>query len=151
LKEKVAQRMVTIDSSPLQNLTSAYRSCFFAPDRPKHTCSAVIPCSSVDFALYLPLSNSFCIPRSSPSLASCIKSCSMGSFGGLESKSLSSTCSRPSFPGELVALPELRRASGVVEGSREVMVDMIQRSQRSRSQRPRCAMFVEGSRGECAC
>jgi hypothetical protein len=124
---------------------------FSRPNCPKHTCSAVIPCSSVDFALNLPLSNNFCIPRNSPSLASCIKSCSIGSCGGLESKSLSSTCSRPSFPGELVALPELRRASGVVEGSREAMIDIIERSQRSKSQRSRCAMLVEGLRGECAC
>jgi hypothetical protein len=98
-------------------------SILIPPARFRRTCNAVMPCSSVDFALYLPLSNSFCIPRSSPNLASCIKSCSTGSFGGLASRSLSSTRSRPSFPGELVALPELRRVSGVAEGSREAMID----------------------------
>ena len=75
------------------------------------TCSAVIPCSSVDFALYFPESNSLCTPRISPNRESCIKSCSTGNRGGLASRSLSSTLSSPSLPGELVALPLGRRWS----------------------------------------
>ena len=125
LNEKMAQRVMSVDSSPLGKMYTSvcYSRLFLLEIRSLRTCNAVIPCSSVDFALYLPLSNSFCIPRSSPSLANCIKSCSTGSCGGLESRSLSSTLSRPSFPGESVALPERRRSSGVVEGSREAMVD----------------------------
>lgn len=45
------------------------------------TCSAVIPCSSADLALYFPLSNNFCMLRNSPSLASPIRSSSIGSGG----------------------------------------------------------------------
>ena len=46
----------------------------------------------------------------------------MGSLGGLASKSLSSTLSKPSFPLELEALLEGWRSVGVVDGSREDMV-----------------------------
>lgn len=122
LDEKVTKRMVAINSSPLQFPYISILPSSLARIAHPRTCSAVMPCSSADFALYRPLSNSFCIPLSSPNLANCIKSCSTGSCGGLESKSLSSTRSKPSFPGELVALPECRRWSGVVEGSRDAMM-----------------------------
>lgn len=85
------------------------------------TWSAVMPSSSTEWALYFPLSNSRCIDLSSPSLASCIKSCSIGRRGGLASKSLSSTLSRPSLSAELVALLEGYRSSGDAEGAREDM------------------------------
>jgi hypothetical protein len=55
-----------------------------------------MPCSSVDFALYRPESNNFCIALNSPRRASCIKSDSIGNGGGVDSRSLSSTLSRPS-------------------------------------------------------
>lgn len=76
-----------------------------------------MPCSSIDLALYFPLSNSFCMLRSSPKRASCIRSDSIGSFGGLDSKSLSSTLSSI-FVGEVGALPESLRPG---ELSREGM------------------------------
>jgi hypothetical protein len=63
----------------------------------RRTCSAVMPCSSVDFALCLPESKSFCIALSSPRRASCIRSCSIGSGGGVDSRSLISTLLRPSL------------------------------------------------------
>ena len=48
--------------------------------------------------------------RNSPNLANCIKSCSTGSGGGLESRSLSSTLSSPSRPLESDTLPERSRS-----------------------------------------
>jgi len=108
--------MMAVDRSPLPS----YQHPLAIPTHPSLlTCSAVIPCSSVDFAVYRPLSNSFCIDRSSPNLANCIKSCSTGNLGGLASKSLSSTLSKPSFPGEFDALLEGRRSSGFVDAARE--------------------------------
>jgi len=92
------------------------------------TCKAVMPCSSVDCALYFPLSNSLCIARNSPNLASCIKSCSTGSRGGLASRSLSSTLSRPSLPEALDAVLDVvldaLRWSDVADGSRGDIFDM---------------------------
>lgn len=88
------------------------------------TCKAVMPCSSVDCALYFPLSNSLCIARNSPNLASCIKSCSTGSRGGLASRSLSSTLSRPSSPEVLDAVLDALRWSDGADGSRGGILDM---------------------------
>lgn len=111
-----------------------------------------MPCSSVDLALYFPLSNSFCMLRSSPKRASCIRSDSIGSFGGLDSRSLSSTLSSI-FVGEVGALPEslrpgelsregmsveivavaVERCYGGGRGMEDMFVSLICRRQKDRS------------------
>ena len=118
LDQEMAQGMVSVDGGPLpshQPLLYLYihAHCSFP------TCNAVMPWSSVDRALYLPLSKSLWMARSSPNLASCIKSCSTGSCrGGLESRSLSSTLSRPS----LLSVPgDFWWSLGEVEDGREGM------------------------------
>lgn len=92
LEEEVGKGEMTVDSGPLGECQSLlpYRAI---PVWLGHTCKGVMPSSSVDFAVYFPLSNNFCTDLSSPSLASCIRSFSIGKgcLGGLNSRSLSST------------------------------------------------------------
>lgn len=123
LNEEVAKGVMAIYRCPL---------CPHQPAGPMTsspgwlTCNAVMPCSSVDRAVYRPLSNSLCIDLNSPSLANCIRSCSTGSRGGLASRSLSSTLPRPSsFPGELPALLLSWRLSGAADASRLAIVTNV--------------------------
>lgn len=94
----MAESVVTVDSSPLQCNVSA--PIVWRIQSESITCSAVIPWGSADVADALPLSKSFCIDRSSPSLAKAIKSSWMGCIGE-DGMSSSSRCPLPLLVGAL--------------------------------------------------
>jgi hypothetical protein len=115
LDEEVAEGIVVVDSCPLEHhgqLLSAllWEFCVYF-----HTCSGVMPCSSLYVASNFPPSNSFCIAPISPRRANCIISSSTGRLGFLSAMS-SSSCA------PVVVCPSSAAGGVVAEAISEVRV-----------------------------